>query len=168
MSSISGVGRSHHGHYPKIAKSLSTDPVSTSLTPSAPSGSVTGSIPALGTAAPLPKLPGGVLKQIEQAVTSALQASKPTDDPHQVIRDAIANVLKQNKSAASNQDDSSTPDTSDADGTHRTLDQTLQAYGISPKQFSAQLSAALHAANPNSTASNISSFPPGLVLDTTA
>jgi hypothetical protein len=170
MSSIAGVGRSvHHPHFPKTAKLPSTD--STSLTASTLSGTVTGSLPALGAASTQAKIPSGLLKQIEQAVTNALQTSKPTDDPHKVIRDAITNVLKKNAGSPSSQDDASASDTTDADGTHRTFDQTLQAYGVTPQQFRAQVLAAIHAAGASptaGTASNISSFPPGLVLDTAA
>jgi hypothetical protein len=167
MSSIAGVGRSvHHPHFPKTAKSPSTD--STSLTASTLSGTVTGSLPALGAASAQGKIPSGVLKQIEQAVTKALQSSKPTDDPHKVIQEAITGVLKKNAGSPSSQD-ASASDTTDADGTHRTFDQTLQAYGVTPQQFRAQVLVAMHATGSSptaGTASNISSFPPGLVLDT--
>jgi hypothetical protein len=105
------------------------------------------------------------MKQVEQAVTSALQSSKPTDDPKKVIQNAIQAVLKKNKSAAQ-QDSDTDVDATDSDGTQRTFNQTLQAYGISPQQFQAQLLTAVHQVG--GMHSNFSSFPPGIVLDTAA
>jgi len=160
MSAISSLGRPHPHRIPPGANRTTT-----SLTSSTLSGSITASSQALsslqGNAARSP----GVMKQIEQAVTSALQSSKPTDDPKKVIQNAILSVLKKNK-GATQQDPDSDADATDSDGTHRTFNQTLQAYHISPQQFQAQLLAAVHQVG--GVHSNISSFPPGIVLDTAA
>jgi hypothetical protein len=161
MSAISSVGRTPHYRIPGSAAPSRT---TTSLTSSTLSGSITGSAQALGALQANAGLSGDVIKQIEQAVTSALQSSKPTDDPHKVVQNAILSVLKKN--AGANGKGGSDADTTDSDGTHRTFNQTLQAYGISPQQFRAQLLAAVH--QTGGGASSISSFPPGTVLDTAA
>ena len=160
MSAISSfVNASHH----RVA-SGSPRPT-TSLTSSTLSGSVTASNQALSALQGNAGIPDGVLKQIEQAVTSALQSSKPTDDPLKVVRDTIVSVLKKNK-GKTRKDGDVNVDGTDADGTHRTFNQTLQAYGISPQQFRAQVAAAVHQVGGGH--SNVSSFPAGVMLDTAA
>ena len=156
MSAISSVARPHRVLH---ASPRATTSVSSSML----SGSVTASPQALAAVSDNPGLSSGVMKQIEQAVTSALQASKPTDDPRKVIQNAIASVLK-NKNAKTDGDHDADP--SDSDGTHRTFNQTLQAYGISPQQFRAQLLAAVQKMGGGQI--NVSSFPAGMVLDTAA
>jgi hypothetical protein len=158
MSAVSSLGRPHAHRMSPAARAT------TSVSSSTLSGSVTGSGQALGLE-PDAGLSDGVMKQIEQAVTSELQSSKPTDDPHKVIQNAILSVLKKNGKGFGRGADAGA-DTTDADGTHRTFNQTLQAYGISPQQFRAQLLAAVH--QTGATRSTVSSFPPGIVLDTAA
>jgi len=140
---------------------------STSLTSATLSGSVTGSSQLLSSVSGKGSVPSGLMKQIEQAVTSALQSSKPTDDPHQVVQNAINSVLKKNGGLAATQGADAASDPSDTDGTQRTFQQTLQAYGITPQQVGDQLATALHQ-SAAAGQSNLSSFPPGLVLDTSA
>jgi len=159
MSAISSLAHAHPHRFASGSR------ITTSLTSSTLSGSVTASTQALGALQSNGGLSDGVMKQVEQAVTSALQSSKPTDDPHQVVRNAILLVLKKNRNSPQ-QDSNNTADTTDADGTQRTFNQTLQAYGISPQQFRAQLLSAVHQLG--SGQQNVSSFPPGIVLDTAA
>ncbi len=159
MSGISSVARPL-SHRPPLAPRTTT-----SLTSSTLSGSITASPQALTALQVNPGLPDNVMKQVEQAVTSALQKSKPTDDPTTVIHDAIEAVLKKNRGSLS-QSSPTNPDDKDADGTQRLFNQTLQAYGISPQQFRAQLASAVHQLTGNHP--SVSSFPPGVVLDTSA
>jgi hypothetical protein len=167
MSAISGIAQrtAHRMHFKAAAlKPPAAD--STNVTSGSLSGSVTGSSQLLSSISGKSTVPPGLMKQIEQAVTSALQSSKPTDDPHQVVQNAIASVLKKNGGTAVTQGAGAAGDASDADGSQRTFQQTLQAYGITPQQFGAQLASALHPTSAGQ--SNLSSYPPGLVLDTSA
>ena len=159
MSSISSLAR------PLTHRPPFSPRPTTSLTSSTLSGSITASTQALGGLQPGAALPDGVMKQIEQAVTTALQKSKPTEDPNTVVHDAIMSVLKKNRRSLS-PGAGTAPDPKDPDGTQRLFNQTLQAYGISPQQFNAQLASAVHQLG--NGPSNLSSFPPGLVVDTAA
>ena len=159
MSAISSLVRPL-GHRPPLPARTTT-----SLTSSTLSGLITASPQALTALQSNPGFPDSVMKQVEEAVTSALQKSKPTDDPTTVIHDAIEAVLKKNRGSLS-QPSTTTPDDKDADGTQRLFNQTLQAYGVSPPQFRAQLASAVHQLT--GSHSSVSSFPSGVVLDTSA
>lgn len=162
MSAISALGRGVHGAAAfRSLRSGSTAGDSTSLTSPTLAGSVTGNAGALAPAAHNLAIGPAKLKQIERAVTAALQSAKPTDDPRQVVRTAIAQAIK-----APNPHGTNAQDASDLDGSHRTFLQTLAAYGISPQQFHADLARALD--HRNGTHASQSSFPPGIVLDATA
>jgi len=130
---------------------------------------------------------GGSFKQIEDAVTSALQSAQSggsSSEPNKVIEDAIAKVFSQNGSALSTQPTNGQATASDSDGDHdasgkadnaansatQTFLQTLQKFGVDPQQFHQDLLAAIKdaqngQANPSSVFQN---FPPGSTVDTLA
>ena len=166
MSAISGLGRSIHGAsaFRSLRPAAGASPATaTSITSPTLAGSVTGNAGAIAPASGDLRLNPAKLKQIERAVTGALQAARPTDDPRQVVRVAIASALKSPAAAPT----SDTHPDADADGSHRTFVQTLTAYGISPQQFRAELVSAVQQASGNPQPA-VSSFPPGIVLDTAA
>lgn len=115
---------------------------------------------------------GGALKQIQNAVTNALQtaqASGSNSDPNTIVEDAIAQVLGNNNAAVS-----STPGGADASASTspaintQNFFQTLQSFGVTPQQFQQDLLSAVKDAQSgtinNSTA--FQSFPIGSTLDT--
>jgi hypothetical protein len=143
-----------------------TSPTTTSATANSISGNVIASPAMLSGLSPgKHRRPGGaVIKQIQQAVTKALQSSGPTSDPNKVVQDAITSVLKQGgpkqQGAAGSDADG------DDDGTQQTFAQTLSAFGITPEQFRNDLAAALQNARPaGANGANVTSFPPGLLVD---
>jgi hypothetical protein len=132
---------------------------------------------------------GAQFKQIQDAVTSALQqaqSSGTTADPNKIIESAIAKVLKNAGSATSSTgaagQAASAASDGDGDHSHSTggttnaapssggnpFLQALQSLGVSPQQFHSDFLAAIQdakAGNPN-PATAFQSFPPGTTLDT--
>jgi hypothetical protein len=155
MSSISAVGRHHH-HISQ--NSLPAIAASTSSSASSASGTLTALADALapGSASKTPQAGQGLLKQIETAVTGALQSAPSKADPNQVVQKAIENVLK-NPNADSDGDDT------DPVTAQKTFAQTLKSFGITPDQFQKDLAGAVQSVQ---SASGTSSFPPGTFLDT--
>jgi hypothetical protein len=157
MSSISAAG---HHHHQGIQSSLSKIAAATSSTASSASGTLTALADALtpGSSSQTSQAGQGLLKQIETAVTGALQKAPSNADPNQVVQSAIENVLK-NPSADSDGDDDST----DPVTAQKTFAQTLKSFGITPDQFQKDLAGAVQSVQ---SASGTSSFPPGTFLDT--
>ncbi|HWE94464.1 MAG TPA: hypothetical protein VG269_10905 [Tepidisphaeraceae bacterium] len=129
---------------------------------------------------------GGKFKQIEDAVTSALQAAQSSgtsQDPNQIIESAISKVLQNTGSAApatgsATQAPGTDPDGDGSSATGSTSAatppggnsflQALQTLGVSPQQFHSDFLAAIKDAqggNPN-PATAFQSFPPGTTIDT--
>lgn len=134
---------------------------------------------------------GAMFKQIQSAVTSALQTAQAngTDqDPNQVIEDAISSVLKNagnGTSATSSTIAGATQSATDPDGdgdtdgsgaaegaesARQSFFQGLQALGVDPQQFHQDFLAAVqNAQNGNVDPSTaFQSFPPGSGVDTFA
>jgi hypothetical protein len=119
---------------------------------------------------------GGALKQIQNAVTSALQSAQSngsTSNPNKIVEDAISQVLGNNNAAVS-------PTGTDADGdgpgasmptsaASRTqaFFQTLQSFGVSPQQFQQDLLSAVKDAQNGTVNSSTAfqNFPLGSTLD---
>jgi hypothetical protein len=130
---------------------------------------------------------GKQFQQIQDAVTSALQAAQSTgstSDPNKVIEDAIAKVFKQASSVSSSSStSSSTQQPADGDGdtdaagatdTDNTASQqaffkTLQSLGVSPQQFRNDFTAAIQDAQQTGNvdvSAALKSLPKGTTLDT--
>jgi hypothetical protein len=124
---------------------------------------------------------GGLFSQIQSAVTNALnsaQSNGSTEDPNQIVQDAIAKVLQQNGLQAPDSDGDTGSDTSgsvptaatgSASDPQQTFFNTLKGYGIDPQQFNQDFIAAIKSAQSGQgadPASALASFPPGLSLDT--
>jgi hypothetical protein len=169
MSTISAISNWNQ-NLSQLAAEFTGQPASTtSTTANSLSGTVTASpstlAGALGQTQGKHHKHGKLFKQIEQSVTSALQSASPTADPNKVVQDAIAKVLSD--SSASSQATVTSDADADSDGTQQTFVQTLQAFGITPDQFKNDLTAAMQSARGgNAGGATVSSFPPGLFLDT--
>jgi hypothetical protein len=164
MAAISAISNLTQNLYP-LAHEF-TSPTTTSATATSISGTVTASPATLaGVEHSTHRKHGGpLLKQIEQAVTRALQSSGPAADPNKVVQDAITSVLKQGGSKARGA--GALDADGDDDGTQQTFVQTLTAFGITPEQFRKDLAAAIQNAHTSAAGvPNVSSFPPGLLLD---
>lgn len=135
---------------------------------------------------------GAMFKQIQSAVTSALQTAQAngTDqDPNKVIEDAISSVLKNagngtsatGSSTTTGSTQSATDPDGDGDGgasgaaegsesAQQSFFQGLQALGVDPQQFHQDFLAAVqNAQNGNVDPSTaFQSFPPGSGVDTFA
>ena len=164
MSSISALGGHHHHHsHQQLMQSVAA---STSSSASSASGTLTALTDALNpsasSASNTPTAAQGLFKQIENAVTGALQSAPSNADPNQVVQKAIANVLK-NPNSSDDGDGDISP--ADAAKTQKTFAQTLQSFGITPDQFQKDLAGAVQSTQ---SAAGTSSFPPGVFLDTTA
>jgi hypothetical protein len=168
MSTISPISNLNQ-NLTQLAAEFTGQPASTaSTTSNSVSGTVTASpstiAGALGQAKGKHHKHGKLFKQIEQSVTSALQSAGPTADPNKVVQDAITKVL--NGSSTPKATAGADPD-DDNDGTQQTFVQTLQAFGITPDQFRTDLAAALqNAKGASAGGATVSSFPPGLFVDT--
>ncbi len=134
---------------------------------------------------------GKQVQQIQDAVTSALQAAQSsgsTSNPDKVIEDAIAKVFKQAssvsssssspssitpQSAASDPDGDGDTDAAGATDAERTSSQqaffkTLQSLGVSPQQFRSDFLAAIQDAQQSGNvdvAAALKSLPKGSTLD---
>jgi hypothetical protein len=157
MSTIGAVGTHHHHHGVHQASQASSSSSSTK----AAAGTLTAPADALqpGSSLQTQSTQNGLMKVIEQAVTSALQSAPSNADPNQVVQQAIEDALKNPNSASDPNGDG------DSDSkTQATFAQTLQSFGITPKQFQSDLAAAVQ----STQGGNTSSFPPGMFLDTIA
>lgn len=122
-----------------------------------------------------------LFQQIQQAVTSALQSAQQggTTDFNKTVEDAIANVLKTSSSSplkpagdgdgdADASASANTPASASSASGQQTFLQTLQSFGIDPKQFRQDFLAAVQDAQ-NATGSNASitqALQPGSLFDT--
>lgn len=187
MSAISSAASGVQGLYQflqnlQTQNAQSSSTVNTSSTSSSSNSSTTGSLTASldslngstqQTQGGHHHHGGGMFKKIEDAVTSALQSAGSSSDPNKVVQDAIAKVLNgqnsstsstSNGSTAANASTSSSQETETPQTTQQFLS-TLQAYGITPEEFGSDLMTAMQNAQGGA---NLSSFPPGLFVDTTA
>jgi hypothetical protein len=158
MSAISGAGVwLHKGSHWQHSRAGSISG-SSSLTTSSINGSVTGSVGVIPTGNAVR------LKQIEQAVTKALQTSGPTANANAVVQRAIESAIR--NPTVDSDGNASAGD----DGSHQLFVQTLSAYGVTPEQFHSDLLDAIRNVQGGSAgpSGNVSSFPAGLVLDTSA
>lgn len=122
---------------------------------------------------------GGAMKQIQDAVTNALQtaqSSGSSTDPNQIIEDAIAKVLQNNNSATSSNGaqgaadpdgDGDAPGGATGSNNAQSFQQLLQSVGVSPQQFHQDFLAAVKDAqggqmNPLTA---LQSFPVGSTVD---
>lgn len=192
MSSVSGIGGSAQSLY-QFIQALSGNS-STSSASSTSSTTGTGATSAAQSIAQAAQSVGqvaqsisqafhghhhhhGALKQIQDAVTTALQSAQSSgsnSDPNKVVEDAIAQVLGNNNSAVSaiggdgdGDNDASGTSTSPAINTQNFF-QTLQSFGVSPQQFQQDLLSAVKDAqngtvNPSTA---FQSFPTGSILNT--
>lgn len=185
MSSVSSVGGNAQSLY-QFIQSLSgtTSSQSTGATSSAtPSNSATQTIAqaaqSIGQALQggHHHHHGGALKQIQDAVTNALQSAQSsgsTSDPNKIVEDAISQVLGNNNAAVS-------PTGTDAEGDGsggsmptsaaaktQVFFQTLQSFGVSPQQFQQDLLSAVKDAQNGTVNSSTAfqNFPLGSALDT--
>lgn len=165
MSSVSGIGGNAQSIY-QFIQSLSGN---TSTPTSSTAGSTTSSVAqtisqaAQGIGQALQNAGGhhhhhGALKQIQDAVTNALQsaqASGSNSDPNTIVEDAIAQVLGNNNAAVSSTSGSN-ESTSPTINTQNFY-QTLQSYGVTPQQFQQDLLSAVKDAQ-TGTVSNGTAF----------
>ena len=187
MSSISGVGQSLSQYFQSISANSPAQPTSVTSSASAADSAAAGS----ATTTPVHGKGhhhhghGGGSKQIQQAVTDALQSastSGSSTDPNQTIQDAIAKVFQNSNSATPTSASTTTGSDPDGDddtdaageaGGDNTAQQAflkaLQSFGVDPQQFHQDFLAAVKDAqggqiNPNTA---FQSFPPGTFVDTT-
>jgi hypothetical protein len=131
---------------------------------------------------------GDLFKQIQDAVSSALQStqSSGSSDPNKTIEDAIAKVLANNTAGAQPANGNTTAGASDSDGdgsagstsqtgvaanpARQAFDQALQSHGVSPQQFHQDLLAAIKDAQGGQfdPSAAFKSFPPGSLVDLAA
>lgn len=190
--SVSGLYQFFQG----VSVNNTTTPTSGTSTTSAPDGTISTDASQSGQVSGHHHHHGGgggaMFKQIQSAVTSALQTAQAngTDqDPNQVIEDAISSVLKNagngTSAAGANSTNSATQSASDPDGdgdsdasgaaegsesAKQSFFQGLQALGVDPQQFHQDfLTAVQNAQNGNVDPSTaFQSFPPGSGVDTFA
>ncbi|HEY2589148.1 MAG TPA: hypothetical protein VGI81_25620 [Tepidisphaeraceae bacterium] len=185
MSSISSLSSSASGLYSFI-QSLSGNNQTSATSPASstdPTQSASGqAVGAAGAHHHHHGGGGGAMKQIQDAVTNALQTAQSggsSSDPNQIIEDAIAKVLQNNNGATTGtmQGGTSDPD-GDGDGSTgangaagtnaQSFQQILQSFGVSPQQFHQDFLAAVKDAqggqmNPLTA---MQSFPVGSTVDT--
>jgi len=165
MSSISGLGGGTQGLFQFIRSLSGTSPTQSTgaTTSAATSGSSIASDLAQAVSGSHHHHHGhggsGILKQIQDAVTNALQTAQSgsgsTSDPNKIVESAIAQVLKANPSATTAGSTANTATTglasatdpdgdgdptggTEATGGSSSLDsffQALQTAGIDPRQF---------------------------------
>jgi hypothetical protein len=179
VSMISGLSGSASGLYSFI-QSLSPGNQTSATTAAAsnPPQSVSGQITGAGGGHHHHHAGGGAMKQIQDAVTNALQtaqSSGSSSDPNKIIEDAIAKVLQNNNAASTGAMQGSTGD-ADGDGGGSTgasatqgqsFQQLLQSFGVSPQQFHQDFLSAVKDAqggqmNPLTA---LQSFPVGSMVD---
>ena len=183
MSAVSGVSNSSMLSWlqPTLSIAPSSTPaaakpgVSASTSTAAP----TGGVPSVGRAHH--RHGGGKMaKQVQDAVTSALESSRQSGDttnPNQVIEDAIAKLLTGSGATAA-ASGSATASTADADNDDdqasgaaasnaSSFEQTLQSFGVSPQQFRSDFLAAVKDAQGGQTNSGsaLSGFAKGVMVD---
>ncbi|HEY1685360.1 MAG TPA: hypothetical protein VGG19_11395 [Tepidisphaeraceae bacterium] len=130
--------------------------------------------------------PGGTggsqrMQQLQNAVVTALQTAKanPSSDSNDIVQSAIASIFKNSMNASAPQaagtdadgdDDGSATAASDTDTEQSTFFDTLQQYGIDPQQFQQDFQTAVQQAQGGEIDSSTAfqSFPPGVIVDTTA
>jgi hypothetical protein len=122
---------------------------------------------------------GALFKQIEAAVTSALQSAKSsgsTADPNTIIQNAIAGVLQKNgvtnTNSATGQTAAATRAVGQAGSNQQSVQaflQLLQANGINAQQFQADFLAAVKNAQNGKVnpATALQALPPGTGVNTT-
>lgn len=188
MSSVSGIGSSSIYQYLQAMQASQTG--SASATQGATTSNPVNS-DDIAASQPAPKTHGhhhgaggghsSRIQQLQAAVTSALQSaqSDPSADPNQVVESALASIFKNGLNASSSTSSTSNPNETSDDATGQTTDadtqqasfaQTLQEYGIDSSQFQQDFQTAVQQAqggqiNPNTA---FQSFPPGVIVDTTA
>jgi hypothetical protein len=179
MSSISGANQALYPYLQSLSANASSptvlDPSTASATESTAAGSSGQSVQGSGHHGS-----SGFFKQIQEAVTNALQsaASGDSTDPNQTIADAIAQVF-QNSGAASTtttaaghlDGDAEASGAADAETSGpQAFFQTLQSNGIDPQQFHQDFLTAIKDAQGGNVdpSTAFASFPPGTLVDTTA
>jgi hypothetical protein len=180
MSSIASLSGSASGLYSFIQSlshsnktSAASAASSTGPSQSAASGQITGA----GGGHHHHHGGGGAFKQIQDAVTSALQGAQSSGassaDPNQIIEDAIAKVLQNNNSATGAAQGTSNTTGDGPVGSANAVNgqsfqQLLQSFGVSPQQFRQDFLSAIKDAQGGqmSPATALQSFPVGSTLDT--
>jgi hypothetical protein len=186
MSSVSGIGGNAQSLY-QFIQSLSgnTATPSTSTTSATTAAGSTSAVQSIAQAAQSigqalqgghHHRHGGALKQIQDAVTNALQSAQSsgsTSDPNKIVEDAISQVLGNNNAAVSSAAGDTDGD-SDASGASsspaintQTFFQKLQAFGVTPQQFQQDLLSAVKDAQSGTvnTSTAFQSFPVGSTLN---
>jgi trimeric autotransporter adhesin len=123
------------------------------------------------------------IQQLQNAVVSALQSSQSNAgaDPNQTVTNAIASIFKNSLNSSStssagidgdsdSDSDSSTTTTTSASTQQGDFSQTLQDYGINSQQFQQDFQNAVQQSQGGQVdpSAAFRSFPPGLIVDTTA
>lgn len=188
MSSVSGIGGNAQSLY-QFIQALSGN-ASTSSASSASTASGTGATSAAQSIAQVAQSvgqaaqsigqavhghhhhQGGALKEIQDAVTTALQSAQSSGsnaDPNKIIESAIAQVLSGGSGAASGTDSDGDNDASATAPTINTQNffQKLQAFGVTPQQFQQDLLSAVKDAQNGTVNSSTAfqSFPLGSALN---
>jgi hypothetical protein len=191
MSTISGIGSGAANLYQFIQSLTGVSQTQPSTATSSTSSTSTDPAQALGQV-----LQGGhhhhhhgsgSLKQIQDAVTSALQTAQSTGsatDPNKIVEDAIAQILKNGTSSSSTSgtqltdsdpDGAANPAATGSTGTSQNSNtqaffSTLQSLGISPNQFQQDFLAAIKDAQGGQVnpATAFQSVPLGTAVDTLA
>jgi hypothetical protein len=190
MSSISGVGTSGlYQYYPTSQNSQTSATSANSIDGILTQGSThahgkhqhkgTSETNSLGTSTGATGSSSRI-QQLQNAVVSALQSTQSNAgaDPNQTVTNAIASIFKNNLNATStsatdtDSDDTanSTSTTSTADTQESDFAQTLQDYGIDSQQFQQDFQNAVQQSQGGQVdpSQAFRSFPPGLIVDTTA
>lgn len=125
---------------------------------------------------------GSFFQQIQSAVSSALQSAQssgPTTNPNQVIQNAIAQILQNQRnitnglSGSDPDGDTDTQGVADQDGStiQSVFAQLLQSNGVNPQQFQQDFLTAIQSAqnggSPNAPGA-LSSLPTGSLVDVLA
>lgn len=191
MSAVSGLGSNAQGLYQFFQSLSGTGASQTSATgastgtssttaPGTTAQAITQAAQSIGQALPSGHHHhhGGALKQIQDAVTSALQSAQSTgsaSSPNKIVEDAIAKVLGNNNTGVSStrqdadgDNDGSTGASTSATANMQSFFQTLQSFGVSPQQFQQDLLSAVKDAQNGTvnTSTAFQNFPVGSTLDT--
>ena len=175
MSSISATGINLASFFQGVTDQSATESAQTSQTTAAGgTDASTSSQEVEGGSGHHHHHGGAMFGKIEQAVTSALQSAQSsgsTEDPNQIVQDAITKVLDQaqNGSSSTSDPDGDGSSATQASGNSQSFSQMLQAMGVDPQQFHSDFLSAVQAAQGGQVdpSTAFQSFPPGTSVNTT-
>jgi hypothetical protein len=138
ISSLTGTGQSVSAYFSKLFKKHSGASGSASATTSTSDAASAAGI-FLGQNSGSSHKSGGLYKQIEQSVTSALQGAQKSGssaDPNETIENAIESVLSQSPDAGQSEaEGAADPNAAPLDSTDSSFLSALQGAGVNQAQF---------------------------------